>query len=218
MSYPSNGASRPESSACRKLGQGGYPQESANSVTPAMTVWLTTPQSGGWATRIGHERSLEQIQEQTARHSEYVDARTTQTTERKAQIIHSARKRKESPTKEELIRNRPRYTESTQTTLEVQASWKHSNITPVTQASRPITGSELIQHQCQPCDRTLMAHGKGSTGNSSDVLDVGKMAVSPQKAQVTASLMSTSRGIKVYDGVDIIQSLELKQGGRAGIE
>jgi hypothetical protein len=62
-----------------------------------------------------------------------------------------------------------------------------------------------------------MAHGKGSTGNSSNVLDVGKMAVSPQKVQVTASLMNTSQGIKVHDVDDIIQSLELKQGERGGI-
>ena len=62
-----------------------------------------------------------------------------------------------------------------------------------------------------------MAHGKGSTGNSSDVLDVGKIAASPQKVQVTASLMNTSRGIKVYDGDDIIQSLELKQEERGEI-
>ena len=49
------------------------------------------------------------------------------------------------------------------------------------------------------------------------MLDVGKMAASPQKVQVTASLMNTSRGIKVYDGDDIIQSLELKQGASGGI-
>ena len=47
--------------------------------------------------------------------------------------------------------------------------------------------------------------------------DVGKMANSPQKVQVTASLINTSRGIKVYEGDDIIQSLKLKQGGRGGI-
>ena len=44
-----------------------------------------------------------------------------------------------------------------------------------------------------------MARERGSTGYSSDVLDVGKMAASPQKVQVTASLMNTSWGIKVYD-------------------
>jgi hypothetical protein len=62
-----------------------------------------------------------------------------------------------------------------------------------------------------------MARERGSTGNSNDVLDVGKMANSLQKVQVTASLMNTSRGIKAYDGEDIIQSLELKLGGRGGI-
>ena len=62
-----------------------------------------------------------------------------------------------------------------------------------------------------------MAREKGSTGYSSDVLDVGKMAASPLKVQVTASLMNTSREIKGYDEDDIIQRLELKQGGRGGI-
>ena len=62
-----------------------------------------------------------------------------------------------------------------------------------------------------------MARERGSTENSNDVLDVGKMANSLQKVQVTASLMNTSRGIKVYDGEAITQSLELKQGGRSGI-
>jgi hypothetical protein len=62
-----------------------------------------------------------------------------------------------------------------------------------------------------------MARERGSTGYSNEVLDVEKMAASPQKAQVTASLMNTSRGVKSQDGDDIIQSLELKQGGRGGI-
>ena len=62
-----------------------------------------------------------------------------------------------------------------------------------------------------------MARERGSTGYSSEVLEVGKMAASPQKVQVTASLMNTSRGVKGQDGDDIIQSLELKQGGRGGI-
>jgi hypothetical protein len=146
------------------------------------------------------------------------DAGTMQINERKAQTDHSARKRKECPTKTEQRYNRSRYMESMQTMLEVQASWETcSHSTLVTQTSRPVIGSEWIQHQGQPRDRTLMAHGKGSTGSSSDVLDVGKMAASPQKVQVTASLMNTSQGIKVYDGDDTIQSLELKQGERGGI-
>jgi hypothetical protein len=146
------------------------------------------------------------------------DACTTQTTEGMAQIIHSTRKRKESPTEEEKIHNRPRYTESTQTTLEVQASWEeYSNSTPVTQASRTITESERIQHQGQPRDRTLMAHGKGSTGNSSDVPEVGKMAASPQKVRVTASFINTSRGVKGHEGDDKLQSLKHKLGASGGI-
>ena len=62
-----------------------------------------------------------------------------------------------------------------------------------------------------------MARERGSTGYSSEVLEVGKMTASPQKVQVTATLMNTSRGVKGHDGEDIIQSLELKQGGRGGI-
>ena len=62
-----------------------------------------------------------------------------------------------------------------------------------------------------------MARERGSTGYSNEVLDVEKMAASPQKVQVTAALMNTSRGVKDYDGEDIIQSLEHKQGGRGGI-
>ena len=102
--------------------------------------------------------------------------------------------------------------------LEVQASWETcSHSTLVTQTSRPVIGSEWIQHQGQPRDRTLMARERGSTRYSSDVLDVGKMSASPLKVQVTASLINTSRGIKGYDGDDIIQSLEHKLGERGGI-
>jgi len=141
-----------------------------------------------------------------------------QINERMAQTVPCARKRKECPTKAEQRNIRSRHTESTQTTLEVQASWEtcsHSAL--ATPTPRPVIGSEWIQHQGQPRDRTLMARERGSTGNSNDVLDVGKMANSLQKVQVTASLMNTSRGIKVYDGEAITQSLELKQGGRSGI-
>jgi hypothetical protein len=146
------------------------------------------------------------------------NADTMQINERKAQTDHSARKRMECPTEEKQIYNRSRYTESTQTTLEVQASWKtYSHRTPVTQASRPITESEWIQHQGQPRDMILMAHGKGSTRNSSDAPDVGKMAASSQKVQATAPFMNTSRGVKGHEGDDKIQSLQLKQEGSGGI-
>ena len=50
-----------------------------------------------------------------------------------------------------------------------------------------------------------MAHGKGSAGNSSDVPEVGKMAASPQKVQVTASFTNTPRGFKVYEWDDKLQ-------------
>ena len=87
MSYPSNGASRPESSARRELEQGAYPQESANSVTPAMTVLLTTPQPGGWESRVGHGSSTEQLQELPARQMDQTADGILQTNERMAQTV-----------------------------------------------------------------------------------------------------------------------------------
>ena len=62
-----------------------------------------------------------------------------------------------------------------------------------------------------------MAHGKGSTGNSSDVPEVGKMAASPQKAWIAASFMNTSRGVKGHEGDGKLQSLKHKQGESGGI-
>jgi hypothetical protein len=136
---------------------------------------LTTPP------RIGRGSSTEQPQELLAIQMNQADACTTQITERKAQRAHSARKRKECPTEVEQIYNRSRYTESMQTTQEVQVSWEaYSHSTLVTQPSRPIMESERIQHQGQVQPRrTLLAHGKGSTGNSRDVSDTGKMEASP---------------------------------------
>ena len=58
-----------------------------------------------------------------------------------------------------------------------------------------------------------MAHGKGSTGYSSDVLEAGQMAASLWKVPATASIMTTSRGAKDNEGKDETQSLYLKQGG-----
>jgi uncharacterized protein involved in copper resistance len=60
-----------------------------------MTVLLTTPQSGGWVSRIGHGRSTEKPQERSARQMDQADADTMQIAKRKAQTDHSARKRKE---------------------------------------------------------------------------------------------------------------------------
>ena len=45
-----------------------------------------------------------------------------------------------------------------------------------------------------------MAHGKGCTGHSKDVLDIGKMAASLQKVPATASLMHTSRVDQRHEG------------------
>ena len=106
MSYTGNGASKQKRPTLQEVEQGTYPQESTTRVTPAGTVSLTTPQSGGWATRIGHGSYTEQPQELPARQLDQVDACTTQITERKAQIVHSARKRKECPTEEEQMYNR----------------------------------------------------------------------------------------------------------------
>ena len=113
MSYTSNGANRLENSAFRELEQEAYPQESANSVTPAMTVLLTTPQSGGWESRIGHGSSTEQLQELPARQMDQAVDGTLQINERMAQTAPCARKRKECPTKAEQRNIRSRYTEST---------------------------------------------------------------------------------------------------------
>ena len=152
-----------------------YPQESATRVTPAMTVLLTTPQSGGQVPRIGHGSSTEHPQELPASQRDQADADIMQVNERTAQTTHSARKWKECPTAAEQRYNRSRYTESTQTTPEVQLSWEaYSHSTLVNQPSRPIMESARIQNQGQPRDRILMAHGKGSTGDSSDVPDMGR--------------------------------------------
>ena len=62
-----------------------------------------------------------------------------------------------------------------------------------------------------------MAHGKGSTGYSSDVPEAGQMAASLRKVPATASIMTTSRGTKENKGKEETQSLYLKQGGSGGI-
>ena len=183
-----------------------------------MTDLLTTPQSGGQVPRIGHGSSREQLQELPASQRDQADADIMQLNERMAQTAHSARKRKECPTAAEQRYNRSRHTESTQTKPEVQASWEtYSQRTIVNQPHRPIMTSGWIQHQGQPRDRILMAHGKGSTGYSNDVLDAGKMAVSLQKVPATASLTNTSRGANGNERDDGTQSLYLKQGKSGGI-
>ena len=52
-----------------------------------------------------------------------------------------------------------------------------------------------------------MAHGKGSTGYSSDVLEAEQMAASLRKVPATTSLMTTSREAKENEGKDESQSL-----------
>ena len=62
-----------------------------------------------------------------------------------------------------------------------------------------------------------MAHGKGGTGNSSDVPDMEEMAASPEKVPAKASTVTTARGIMGDYGKNKSQSLQLKQGERGGI-
>jgi hypothetical protein len=62
-----------------------------------------------------------------------------------------------------------------------------------------------------------MAHGKGSTGNFSDVPDTEEIATSSEKVPAKASLTTTSRGIKGDKGKNESQSLQLKQVGGGGI-
>ena len=93
MSQTGNGTSRLERSASREIGQREYPQESATIVTPAVTALLTTSQSGGWGTWIGHGSPMEQPQERPAGQMDRAGADTRQTKERKAHTDHSARKR-----------------------------------------------------------------------------------------------------------------------------
>ena len=77
--------------------------------------------------------------------------------------------------------------------------------------------SGWIQHQGQPRDRILMAHGKESTGYSNDVLDAVKMAASLQKVPTTALPINTVRRAKGKEGEDGTQRLQLKQEVSNGI-
>ena len=62
-----------------------------------------------------------------------------------------------------------------------------------------------------------MARERGSTGYSTDVLDAGKMAASPQQVQTAASNMNTLRRVKAKKREDGPQRLQLKPGGSGGI-
>jgi hypothetical protein len=103
-------------------------------------------------------------------------------------------------------------------TPEVQTSWEaYSHSTRFNQSSSPNIESKRIQYKGQSRYKILIAHGKDSTGDSSDVPDMGKMEVYLQKVPAIASFMNTSRGAKVHEGDDKIQSLELMQEGSGGI-
>ena len=62
-----------------------------------------------------------------------------------------------------------------------------------------------------------MARERGSTGDSSDVTEAGRMAASLRKILVTASHMTTSREANENEEKDDSQSLYHKQGGSGGI-
>ena len=117
-------ASRKESLAGPEVEQGLYPQEAATRITPAMTDLLITPHSGGQELRIRHGSFTEQPQELPASQRDQADNDVMQPEERMEQTAHSSRKRKECPTAAEQHYNRSRHMVSTQTTSEVQASWK----------------------------------------------------------------------------------------------
>ena len=134
-SYTGNGASRPESFVGQEVEQGLYPQEAATRVTPAITVSLTTPQSGGQVPRIGHGSSTEQSQKLPASPMDQADADTMQLIERTAQTAHSARKREGAlrqrsnvatdPDTWRVHRRRQRYRHRRRRTRNAQSSTNH---------------------------------------------------------------------------------------------
>ena len=116
-----------------------------------MNALQTTPQSGGWETRIGHGISTEQSQEPITTQTDQSAAGTRQITERKTQ-----RKRKECPTEVEQNHNRARLTKRTQMTSEVQASsevYAHNAI--VNPQPKSFMESARIQHSMN----TMQRHG-----------------------------------------------------------
>ena len=178
-------------------------------VTPAMT--------DGQVPRIGHGSS-KQPQDLPASQRDHADADSMQLNEKMAQTVHSARNQKECPTATEQCYNRSRHMESTQTTLEIQASWEaHSQHTILNQPHRPVMTSGWIQHQGEPRDRTPMARERGHTGYSTDVLEAGKMAASPLEVQTTATTMKTVKRVQGKQGADGPRRLQLMQGGSGGI-
>ena len=117
-------------------------------------------------------------------------------TEREARSSHNVHKRKKRTTTEENTHIRSRLKLSTPAATTVQALSGMSSLCTHVNQILSVTDSARIQHlgQVQPC-RTLMAHGKGSTENFSDVPDTEKMATSSKKVPAKASLLTTSWGI-----------------------
>ena len=62
-----------------------------------------------------------------------------------------------------------------------------------------------------------MARERGSTGDSSDVTEAGRMAASLRKILATASHMTTSREAIENEEQDESRRLSHKQGGSSGI-
>ena len=156
--------------------------------------------------------------EQPAQHTEVSGVHTLSATEREARSSHTVRKRKECPTIEDNTHTRSRLKLSKSAVTKVQAlSRTNSSCINVNQ-TLPVMESARIQHQGQVQPRrTLMAHGKVSTGNLSDVPDIEEMAASPEKVLAEASPITSSRGIMGDKGKNESQNLQLKQGGSGGI-
>ena len=162
---------------------------------------------------------MDEPTEQPALHTEVSGVNTLSATEREVRSSHTVRKRKECPTTEENthIRSRPKLSKSAATKVHT-LSRTNSSCINVTQ-TLPVTESARIQHQGQVQPRrTLTARERGSTGNLSDVPGMEEMVASPEKVPATASLITTSREIIGYKGMNESQSLQLKPGGSGGTD
>ena len=175
-----------------------YPLESVACVTSAGKAQLATLQSSVWEARTEYGVQIEESTEQPALPMEVSGVHTLLETERETRSNHNVRKRKERPTTEEDTHIRSRLKLSIPAATMVQAQSDMSSLcTHVTQIL-PVTDSARIQHrgQVQP-RRPLMAHGKGSTGNFSDVPDTEEMAAFLEKVPAKTSLPTISRGKNV---------------------
>ena len=161
---------------------------------------------------------MEEPTEQPALPMEVSGVHTLLETEREARASHSVRKRKERPTTEANTHIRSRLKLSTPAATKVLARSGMNSLCIHVNQTLPVTKSARIQHlgQVQP-RRTLMAHGKGSTGNFGDVPNTEEMAASSEKVPAKASLLTTSRKIRGEKRKNESQSLQLKQKGSGGI-